>query len=163
MSNSSTYKKRIKVKIRDAHKYLKAKQQQHSKIKNIEYDTLQRQAYMQSPIFSNEEVNLLYALRSRSTECKANFKQKYIHTNILCTLCGVESEDQQHLLKCQVIKNNFKTEEISNGSVKYEDIFSKDVQKQKEVTALYMNLFRLRDSLLEEENSQMALAPPEWS
>ena len=111
---------------------------------------------MQSPIFSNEEVNLLHALRSRSTECKANFKQKYIHTNTLCTLCGDESEDQQHLLKCKVIKTNFKTDEISKGIVKYEDIFSKDVQKQKEVTALYLNLFRLRDSLLENENSQMA-------
>ena len=63
------------------------------------------------------------------------------------------------LLKCKVIKTNLKTDEISKDIVKYEDIFSKDVQKQKEVTALYMNLFRLRDSLLENENSQMAPSP----
>ena len=82
------------------------KQLKHSK--NIQYDKLQRRAYMQSPIFSNEEVNLMHAVRSRSTGCKANVKQKYIHTNTLCMLCGDESEDEQHLLKCKVIQTNLK-------------------------------------------------------
>ena len=34
--------------------------------------------YMVSPIFSNEEVNLFHHLRSRSGECRANYKQKEI-------------------------------------------------------------------------------------
>ena len=71
------------------------------------------------------------------------------------------TEQTQHM--CKVIKNNFKTDKISKDIVKYEDIFSKDVQKHKEATALYLNLIRLRDSLLENENSQRPLAPPEWS
>ena len=38
--------------------------------------------YIVSPIFSNEEVHRLHDLRSRSTECRANYKQKNIHTDI---------------------------------------------------------------------------------
>ena len=78
-------------------------------------------------MFTNEEVNLLHALRSRSTECRANYKQKYIHTNILCTLCQLESEDQQHILQCHVILKEYDTDEAARAGVKYVDIFSEDL------------------------------------
>ena len=96
MTTSATYKKQIRIKIRDAaYKYLNKKQLNHSKIRNIQYDTLQRKS---------QEVNLLHDMRSRSTECTVNFKQKYIHTNTRCTVCGDESENQQHLMKCKSYK-----------------------------------------------------------
>ena len=113
---------------------------------------------MTSPIFSNEEVNLLQALRSRSTECKENFRQKYINTNLLCSLCQTENENQQHILTCTVLIEKFRSENLSIDQVEYENLFSNNVNKQKEVTQLFMELFKIRETLLE-DNSQQDPSP----
>ena len=128
----------------------------HSKVRDIHYDKLEVQNYMVSPLFLNTEVNLLHALRSRSTECKANQKQRYIHTNLLCPLCEQEVDDQPHLLSCTEISNKMETEETAAGKIKYDDIFSNDVRKQKEITSLYLKLFKIRSRILEDKNSQEA-------
>ena len=154
-TNRNVYKHLIKTKIKAAAlDYLKEKQKQHSKIKHIQYNQLKTQKYMVSPIFANVEVNLLYALRSRATSCRANFKQKYIHTNILCTLCQLECDDQQHILQCKVLLKEYKSDDIAKTSATYDDIFSDDVQKQKEVTTLFFKLFNIRDKLIEAKANQ---------
>ena len=38
--------------------------------------------------------------------------------------------------------------EIIDGGVEYKDIFSKNVNKQKVITVLYMTLFKLRKDLI---------------
>ena len=48
------------------------------------------------------------------------------------------------------------TEEMATGKIKYSDIFSKDVHKQKEITSLYLKLFKIRTRMMEENNSQEA-------
>jgi hypothetical protein len=101
---------------------------------------------------------MLHGLRSRSMDCKANFKQKYIHTYLLCSLCEEEDNDQQHLLKCKVLSNNLKTKDIIVGGAEYEDIFSKNVKKQKVITAFYMTLFKMKKDLIENQYSQRALS-----
>ena len=73
-------------------KYLQSLEKEHSKIKNIVYPYLQKQDYMTSPIFTNEEVNLLHALHSRSVNVKCNFRNKYLN-NLLCPLCQKEDDD----------------------------------------------------------------------
>ena len=60
-----------------AFEYLTTKQVSHSKVNTIKYTKQETQKYMVSPIFLNEEVNQLHALRSRTTNCKMNFKNKY--------------------------------------------------------------------------------------
>ena len=104
-TNTKVYKSKIKSCVKSAaFNYLKQKLRTHSKVKHIKYKSFETKKYMTSPIFNDIEVNLLHRLRSRSTECKENFKQKYIHTNIRCSLCDVENEDQRHLLSCRVIQ-----------------------------------------------------------
>ena len=143
-----TYKQRIKSKVKEAaFLYLKEKQQQHSKVRDLNYDQLKTQCYMTSPLFSNEEVNMLHALRSRSTDCKNNFKQKYINSNILCTLCQLEDEDQQHVLRCTIIQSKFKSEDVISETPEYEYLFSDDVQKQKRITALFLALFKIKEDI----------------
>ena len=83
---------------------------------------------MTNQIFSNEEVNVLYALLSRGLECKSHVKQKYCNSDLLCPLCLLENEDQNHILTCSGIQN------ISNSETEYGNIFSKDVRKHKEIT-----------------------------
>ena len=151
------YKQSIKKKIKAAaFNYLKEIQETHTKVRDIEYKQLETQKYMLSPIFSNSDVNLLYALRSRSTECRVNFKQKYLHSDLHCQLCEQENEDQQHLLKCSVIGNNLNTAEVVEEKIEYCDIFSNYARKQKAITALYQCVFKIRDKLQENMNSQQA-------
>ena len=155
-TNTTQYKKNIKSRLKQAaFKYLKEIQSKHSKVKDISYENLETQKYMTNPIFSNEEVNVLHALRSRGIECKSNFKQKYLNSDLLCPLCLLENEDQKHILTCSVIQNEFENENISNSETKYENIFSNDVRKQKEITSLYTDLLKIRERLIK-ENSQEA-------
>ena len=113
----------------------------------ILYDKkLEIQKYMTSVLFSNKEVSLLYSLRSRSVDCKANFKQKYLNKSLLCTLCNEVLDDQKHLLSCKILLKNLKTIEISS-EIKYEDIFADDEKKQKNITALYMKLIRMKNAV----------------
>ena len=135
LKSKSSLKEEIKEKIRKAaFKYLKEKQNGHSKIKGIQYTHLQTQTYMTSPLFSNEEVNLLHGLRSRSVNVKCNFRTRY-QNNLLCPLCEKEDDDQPHLLNCVELLNMFKDEDIIKVKSVYQDIFEDD-QKQKQITHL---------------------------
>ena len=67
-----------------------------------------------------------------------------------------ENDDQQHLLKCDVIMNTMHTEDIVTENAEYRDIFSNDEKKQKAITELLKRVFKLRDKLKENQNSQLA-------
>ena len=132
MTGTNAYKMLVKKKIKAAaFKYLKGLQANHSKVKDIQYSNLDIQTYMTCPTFTNDKVNMLHALRSRSTDCKTNYKQKYIHSNLLCSFCGDENDDQQHLLRCKVLAKHFKGEDVTDGAAEYEDIFSQNVKNKK--------------------------------
>ena len=103
---------------------------------------------MTNPIFKDEEVNLLHALRSRYINVKANFRSKY-QDNLLCPLCLLDIDDQKHILKCDVLNRKFKSKEILNGNTKYEDIFA-DPGKQKHITHLFNELLKIRNPLVGE-------------
>ena len=120
----------------------------HSKVKDIYYEKLETQQYMTSPIFKDNEVNLLHALRAKYINVKANLSSKY-QKNVLGPLCLVDLDDQQHVLKCGILSSKFKSKETLKGSTKYEDIFA-DHEKQKQITHLFKELLQIRTSLVGE-------------
>ena len=69
------FKTTVKRKVREAAlDYLKSIQKLHIKVKDIKYEELKTQDYLKSPLFSNNDTSLLYALRSRSADIfKVNF------------------------------------------------------------------------------------------
>ena len=87
---------------------------------------------MTSPIFTNNEVNLILSLRSRSVDCKVIFAQ----------------DDQAHILNCPGLRQIMKSNEAANSNIMYEDIFAKGVRKQKEVTLLIEKLLNIKKTLL---------------
>ena len=142
-----SYKKFIKLKVRKAAlKYLNDKKETHSKIRHIEYRELKTQEYLTSALFSNEETQLLYSLRSRSLDCRENFKSKY-SDDFLCQLCGKQNDSQQHILICETINAQVVSSQIANSKVVYEDIF-KDYRKQKEAVVFFTELITIRSNLL---------------
>ena len=115
----------MKANIRKAAlEHLKQKQKQRSKIRNIEYTKLETQEYMVSPLFTNDEVNILYALRSRSVNVKANFKNKF-GNNLVCPLCMLDEDNQPHIMVCKELTSRFKRDELHSKKCKYEDLFDR--------------------------------------
>ena len=99
----SSFKKKIQ---KAALKYVQNIQQGQSKVKDIKYDVLEIQPYLTSPMFSDEETQLLHSLRIRTADhFKANFRNQY-GGKVNCPLnCWGEDEQpnedtHQHLLMC---------------------------------------------------------------
>ena len=98
----SVYKKFIKKKVRNAaFEYLHAKKSSQSKIEDISYTNLSVQKYLNSDLFTNDEVYLLSKLRSRNIQMKENFPG--MHADLLCSFGCLTDESQQHLLQCKPI------------------------------------------------------------
>ena len=153
-SSAEVFKTNIKKKIKmAAFKFLRNKQQTHSKVRDVQFSKLESQKYLVSPLFSNEEVNTLYSLRSRSVECKANFKNKYKEGDVSCPLCEIHIDDQKNMLQCPEILKKVKTNEVAIDTIKYEDIFEND-KKQKAITSLFMKYISIRKNIMEEDLSQ---------
>jgi tRNA 2-selenouridine synthase SelU len=69
---------------------------------------------------NKENAQLIFKLRCRMTEAKVNIKGKY--DNLECGACGIEEENQEHIIKCKELnKNNdileFEYSKLFNGTV----------------------------------------------
>ena len=113
--NEQKYKDLIRKHTREAaFKELRNKQKEHSKVKSINYESLEKQEYLSSALFSNEEVSILSNLRSHTTRgIRKNFRNMY-KDNLNCPLkCWSDGsppfeDTQEHLLHCSrlIIKTN---------------------------------------------------------
>ena len=121
----------------------------HSKSQPSIKDQLQCEEYISDQRFQVHEVQLLFALRSRSYPVKSNLKNKF-KQNLACSLCASATCDQQHLMECVVLKQ-FVPELIST-SVKYSDLFSSSVDKQLAAVKLLDLIHKQRERLLETLN-----------
>ena len=149
------FKKMVKDRIRaKALHYLKERQKDHSKIRNIQYETLQAQSYLSSPLFTNNESKLIALLRSRMhSEFKSNFSHMY-QGQVYCPLKCSEnqfSDTQEHLLVCTKVTSNFTTNSVTEKSTKvdYCDIY-KDCEKSlKQIAVLFTELIKVRQKLID--------------
>ena len=86
-----------------------------SKIKHIKYDLFKCQPYILSPIFTNNDVNLLHSLRGRMIDCKANFRGRH-GNEVSCPLCDDGSvDDQPYILVCPKIVEKLSASEIAKN------------------------------------------------
>ena len=148
------YRKEIRKHVKTtAFNELKIKQESHSKVRTIKYESLEKQPYLVSPIFSDEDVGILSNLRSHTTRgIRGNFKKLY-RDNTKCPLqCWpVDSEpiedNQEHLLVCSKIQTT--SSKIACGKTVYMDIYG-STDRQKEGVTLFKELLNTRNSLLSE-------------
>ena len=149
-TSKERHKRYIKSKISiSAFRYLKEKQSKHSKVKDIIYQKLEMQNYMKSPLFTNEEVSLLFAIRSMAIDCKINFRNKYNKDDLLCSVCQQEEESQIHILHCKVLNDVLRSNELIVDQVNYQDIYGDDHRKQKVITTIFSKLLSIRKQILE--------------
>ena len=160
--NVEQFRKLVKSKIKQAaYQYLKEKQQTHSKVQDILYDELQTQKYLKSPLFTNEETNLLFSLRTRTSRSfKCNFRNLY-GGQVDCPLkCWGEGQlpledSQQHLLQWKKLEMQKKS--IASHQISYDDLFC-DISKQKEAVFLFSELIELKEKLTNPPGDKLGLS-----
>ena len=116
-------------------------------MKKLIYEKLELQPYLIEPLFNEESRNLLLRLRTRTVNgIKADFKG--IYREISCSLGCDEKDTLENILKCKVLISHYKTKQLSHGPIMYEDIFSRNITKQKETTELFRESIELRNEII---------------
>ena len=142
-----TYKKIIKEKVRvAAFEDLVTRKDSHSKVRDISYKKFKIQQYLSSSKFTIKEKQLLFKLRTRMFDAKANFSSMYVN-NDKCNFCESDKiQTQRHLLEsCDKIISNSKI--ISeNIEVDHDYIYGEE-NEQLEVTKMYMEIQQICEKL----------------
>ena len=116
-------------------------------MKNIVYQKHELQPYLCSPLFGSEDIEMLLALRTRTVRgVKSDFRG--MNQDEECPLgCG-NKDTIPNIITCPALKNCFKSEALINHQISYEDIFSTNITKQKQVTELYIKLMNIRNNII---------------
>ena len=81
-----------------------------------------------------------------------------MYDDLTCPLgCG-DQDTLPNILTCSVLKDKLKTDTVATNHISYDDIFSSNVGKQKQVTELYSHLLGIREELL--KSQPVALTGP---
>ena len=105
---------------------------------------------MSSPLFRSEDMRLLLGLRTRTVNgIRNDFRGMYADN--MCPLnCG-EVDTLPLILQCSVIKLHHTNSMLAQEDITYQDIFSSNVVRQKQVTELYRQLLDIRIDLLDSQ------------
>ena len=80
--------------------------------------------------------------------------------NTLCHLSEINTDTQEHILDCSVIKNILP--ELKDTHVKYKQIFG-DIIDQKEIVSLMTKAIQCRDTLLAEDEEIQTSLPGQYN
>ena len=89
--------------------------------------------------FTLKNIQVLFKLRTRMVQVKANFKSGL--DSLICDVCNIEEDSQFHLLNCEELLNQCEAL-YNDDSVEYDDIFSNTEKQLKAV-----NLFETRTDI----------------
>ena len=147
--SKSKFKRIVDKKVKIfAFETLKAKASSHSKslkilsgIQNL--SCLKRKDYLRENTLSRDDGQLLFKLRSKMLDVKANFSNLY-ENDLICRTCKLPDsiEDEEHLLVCAQLKS-----EVEDSEVKFEFVFQNLGNQVKAVKA-FKSLLRKREVLL---------------
>ena len=123
--------------------YLNEKAVGHSKSGDLIKPRLVKEKYFEDQRFKRSQVELLFALRTRTVrDIKANFPSQY-GSSFTCNLCQVAVCCQEHLLSCVKLKQYVDIP----SDVSYSDIFD-NTDKQLRIIRIFTKLLRTREILL---------------
>ena len=151
--NKKHFKKWVKLKIKKAAFNALNEDKEsdrNKKIQSIKYKKLKMQSYLKSRLFSNNEIEILFRLRSRTTELKSNFKTKYLD-QLQCSVKGCSQEEsQEHVFSsCHTLLKLLNKQQQNKTTTKYKHIFSNNTRKQHESVVHFDNIMDIRAKLLQ--------------
>ena len=129
-----------------AFKWLMEEKKSKSKLKKLNFENLKMQNYLGSNELETLEKKLLFQIRTRMLNVKANFKNN--HSDLSCPLlCGHKEDNQQHILECPILLQNIN--DITTDKIEYDDISSSDISKQIRALRIISNLWKKRKTMME--------------
>ena len=140
------FKTFLNNKVKTARReYLKSLQLNKSKSKYIQFKD-DPEPYINDPRFTKVQVQLLFSLRSRTYNCKDNFRVHY-GANILCELCHLSPCKQSHILSCSILLQNANISQNILSNISHEMIYG-TVNQQLEFVNVFEKLSIVRSNLL---------------
>ena len=146
---------------------LKTKQSSHSKVNDIVYQNLEKQPYLSSPMFTNDDIGILSNLRSHTTRgIRSNFRQLYKDDQDCPLKCTPPNtmpvrDTQEHLLSYKKLKNTKQI--LVREKIVIKNIYG-TVSQQKAVVSLVKDKLQLGNKILDSNPTSgldhWTLAPP---
>ena len=137
----NTVKKAVEI---TAVAWLLSEKAKKSKLKELEYEKLECQNYLRSSELETREKKLLFQIRTRMIDVKANFKNHY--SDIFCPLGCENEDDQTHVLHCKILLQN--NNDITTCNVEYSDIFHEDISRQVRILRIFNKLWKIRRNIM---------------
>ena len=113
------------------------------KLKNLTYSTLKIQEYLETNLLNNKTKKLLFRIRNRMVQVGHNYGNK-----TECPLRLIDSDQQEHLISCLIIKAHNPYVLANSNNSQYSDTFSENIPKLKNITELFSSALRTRQILL---------------
>ena len=118
-----------------------------SKLDGNSYPSLEIQKYLTDKNLSLRQKKILFKLKCRMSKVGHNYGQK-----ILCRLCKLHNDNQEEMLNCVILK--IKCKELYHvKDEKYDDVFSRDINKLSKIAKLFQKCFEIREEILQEQQS----------
>ena len=153
--SKNKFRKLVENKVNShAFNSLKQKAASHSKSLNIldevkNQGIVKRRSYLKENTLSRSDCQLLFQLRTKMLDVKANFSNMY-NKDLTCRTCKeagtIENED--HILQCEILKS-----EIENSEVSFDYVF-KDLKKQILAVKTFKSVLRKREVFLRYQESK---------
>ena len=142
--SKAQFKNFVKEKVKKkALEYLSDLQKTHSKSINLTYDKITLQDYLKpNNSLSIKEKCFIFSARSRMIDVKCNFKLGF--KSLKCRKCGIDDEDQKHLLQCPSLLDSDIVP--SNNIPKYEDLFCANSSKIEIIGKVLLQKYKVLQS-----------------
>ena len=101
-----------------------------------------------SPLISDEEAEVLSALRSHTGRAIKEYFHSYNKNNMQCELCTSAIDSQEHCMICQKRTHII---EPTMSHIKYNHIYG-SVSEQKYIAHMYVKLLQLREERLSDQD-----------
>ena len=139
------FRKIVKAAVEQgALEYLNSRAKSHTKSAGLVKMKFERENYFENPNFSKSEVELLFALRTRTVRnVKKNFPNQY-NNNMTCQLCSLHVDCQENLLSCTELTKRVKIP----TDMEYSDIYE-GPEKQIKIVKIMKKLLRTREILMQ--------------
>ena len=108
----------------------------------LSYDKLEMKPYLKSQKLFVKEATNIFKFRTRMSDVKMNFSSQYVNLN--CSLGCDEFESQEHLINCDKIESN-----LDNNDVDYEDLFSNNILKLKNIAKKLSSALEAKNKIIE--------------
>ena len=131
----------------EAFLFLLEKQSKSDKVKNILYGQLELQKHLSKPVLTIEQTKFLIAARAKMLYLRAN--HPHMQYEQFCPLCT--SEGKKVLDTQEQVISTFT--DIIESQIKYEDIFSEDLEKHATASIILENRLTMRKKLLKQQKN----------